>query len=82
MVDDYGSSCLRNDVPAEREMAIAALLTESGIASQSGDGTEMRFDNISVTGHDPNPTPAVPEPGVLGLLAAGAAALWRRRGRR
>ena len=78
MVDDYGSSCLRNDVPAEREMAIAALLTESGINSEDFNGTEMEFDNLQVTGIER----AVPEPSVLGLLLAGAAALWRRRGRR
>lgn len=83
--DDYFIDRDRFSVPVEtteRVMAIAAVLTESSIHAEGGNGTEMRFDNISVSGHDPNPTPAVPEPGVLGLLAAGAAALWRRRGRR
>ena len=58
--------------------AIAAVLTESGLYTQGGDGSEMTFDNLSVTGTEPTPTPAVPEPGTLGLLAAGLAALWRR----
>lgn len=39
----------------------------------------MQFDNVTVTGHEPVPTPAVPEPGTLGLLAAGLAALLGRR---
>lgn len=77
MVDNYGSSCLLDDVPADRVMAIAALLTESGINSEEFNGTEMEFDSLRVTGIER----AVPEPGVLGLLAAGAAALWRKRGK-
>ncbi len=66
----------------DRVMAIAAVLTESGDHAEGGDGTEMRFDNIIVTGHDPGITPAVPEPGTLGLLAAGLAALLGRRAER
>lgn len=58
-------------------MAIAALLTESGSFSADGDGSEMEFDNLRVRGEEP--MSAVPEPGVLGLLAAGAAALFRRK---
>lgn len=62
-------------------MAIAAVLTESGQETAGGlDGSEMTFDNPSVTGKEP--TPAVPEPGVLGLLAAGAAALFRRKAKK
>lgn len=65
---------------SEYVMAIAAVLTEGGLYSQGGDGSEMTFDNLSVTGTEP--TPAVPEPGTLGLLAAGLAALWRRKAKR
>lgn len=42
----------------------------------------MQFDNVTVTGHEPVPAPAVPEPGTLGLLAAGLAALLGRRAER
>ena len=62
----------------DRVMAIAAVLTESGQYTQGGDGSEMQFDKLKVEGHEPGPTPAVPEPGTLGLLAAGLAALWSR----
>lgn len=65
---------------SERVMAIAAILTESGTAMSGGDGSEMTFDNMRVTGNEP--APAVPEPGVTGLLAAGLAALWGRRTKR
>lgn len=75
---DYPVTVETND----RVMAIAAVLTESGQYTQGGDGSEMQFDNLKVEGHDPNPTPAVPEPGTLGLLAAGLAALWRRKAKR
>ena len=61
----------------ERVMAIGVLLSEGGVAAGNGDGSEMAFDKVSVTGVEP----AVPEPGVLGLLAAGAAALAGRRKR-
>lgn len=67
---------------ADRVMAIAAVLTESGRYSGQGDGSEMQFDNVTVTGHEPVPAPAVPEPGTLGLLAAGLAALLGRRAER
>ena len=58
-------------------MAIAAILAESGINVSGGNGSEMAFDNLRVTGKEP--APAVPEPGVPGLLVAGLAALWVRR---
>ena len=63
---------------SEEVMAIAAILTESGSFSADGDGSEMEFDNMKVTGTER----AVPEPGVLGLLAAGLATLWGRRTKR
>ena len=68
--------------PDDRVVAIAAVLSESGQFAGDGDGSEMQFDNLRVEGHEPTPTPAVPEPGTLGLLAAGLAALWRRKAKR
>ena len=62
----------------ERVMAIGVLLSEGGLESGGGDGSEMSFDKLTVTGTEP----AVPEPGVLGLLAAGAAGLAARRKRK
>lgn len=65
-----------------RVMAIAVVLVESGTFAEYGDGTDMQFDNLKVKGTESGPTPAVPEPGTLGLLAAGLAALWRRKAKR
>lgn len=59
---------------AERVTAIAALLTESGTYAAGGDGSEMTFDHLRVTGTRGG---AVPEPGVLGLLAVGIFSLAR-----
>lgn len=69
-MDPYFSGLAVSLGSSERVMAVAALLTESGAHA-----SEMTFDNLSVAGVEP----AVPEPGVLGLLAAGAAALFRRK---
>ena len=65
---------------ADRVMAIAAVLTESGMNSEGFNGTEMNFNHLEVNGVEA--TPAVPEPGTLGLLAAGLVALWRRKAKR
>lgn len=65
-----------------RVMAIAVVLVESGAYAEDGDGTDMQFDCLKVEGTESGPTPAVPEPGTLGLLAAGLAALWRRKAKR
>ena len=65
---------------ADRVMAIAAVLTESGRNAEGFNGTEMNFNHLEVNGVEA--TPAVPEPGTLGLLAAGLAALWRRKAKR
>ena len=65
---------------AERVTAIAALLTESGTYAAGGDGSEMTFDHLKVTGSTRGA--AVPEPGVLGLLVVGGAGIWGGRRRR
>lgn len=74
-MDPYFSGYSVSLETSERVMAIAALLTESGSYAAGGNGSEMTFDNLRVTGVEP----AVPEPGGLGLLAAGAAVLAGRR---
>ena len=56
--------------------AVAAVLEEGGVHSAGGNGTEMTVDNQSVKG---TPVPSVPEPGTLGLLLSGLAALALRR---
>ena len=78
--ENYRFSDHTVDVPTTAQvMSIAAVLTESGLETHGGvDGSEMTFDNMSVTGIER----AVPEPGVLGVLAAGAAALCRRKAKR
>lgn len=63
----------------ERVMAVGAVLTEGGLWAAGGDGSEMQFDHLKVTGRE---GAAVPEPGVLGLLAVGMAGLFGGRRRR
>ena len=74
----YFDDCVVSLESSAQVMAIAALLTESGSYAAGGNGSEMIFDNLRVTGVEP----AVPEPGVLGFLAAGAAALFRRKAKK